>query len=357
MAACSCAWGLDSTRVTSDHSHDGSILYPAPTYLQEAEIYDPETNTWMHAPPVQGPVLGLTGHSQSTLPDGQVIVIGCDEWRSYEDRKRGDGAHVLAMPFNPGSLKWRVQEKPNKAVNLAKLSPSTQSCEREKERMVGSRHSQSTLADGQVLVCCALDSKEQDHTQKATLYDIASGKWIPATPMHAARTQHSQSTLADGRRVLVCGGLYNGNTTEIFDPKSNAWSNEMPMLSHRRVHSQSTLLDGRVLVCGGIMCGKSEAVSTAEMWVDAAPMAGYSAAGTASASAAAPMVQWKQEWRDPPPTSKKLAIDRSEILLLRRWVAHAVSLCENAKLDVAEGEATITRQYEADIARASAQRR
>jgi len=92
------------------------------------------------------------------------------------------------------------------------------------------------------------------------------------------------------------------------------------------------------------------------MWVDAAPMVGYSAAGTASASAAAPMVQWKQKWRDPPPTSKKLAIDRSEILLLRRWVAHAVSLCENAKLDVAEGEATITRQYEADIARASAQR-
>jgi hypothetical protein len=72
--------------------------------------------------------------------------------------------------------------------------------------------------------------------------------------MQKQRYSHSQSTLADGR-VLVCGGHDGRNRladAEIYDPTTNAWTAaSAPMRKQRCSHSQSTLADGRVLVCGG----------------------------------------------------------------------------------------------------------
>jgi len=71
--------------------------------------------------------------------------------------------------------------------------------------------------------------------------------------MQKQRYSHSQSTLADGR-VLVCGGDDGKNSladADIYNPTTNAWTAASPMRKQQSSHSQSTLADGRVLVCGG----------------------------------------------------------------------------------------------------------
>jgi hypothetical protein len=114
--------------------------------------------------------------------------------------------------------------------------------------------SQSTLADGRVLVCGGKDAN--NYLADADIYDPTTNAWTAASPMRKKRNGLSQSTLADGR-VLVCGGWDGENyhtDAEIYDPTTNAWTAASPMRKQRYGLSQSTLADGRVLVCGG-QCG------------------------------------------------------------------------------------------------------
>ena len=86
------------------------------------------------------------------------------------------------------------------------------------------------------------------------IFDPVTSAWTAGPPMSTGRTSHSQSTLADGR-VLVCGGrdlnVASLDTAEIFDPITNVWTAVAPMRTKHQMHSQSTLVDGRVLVSGG----------------------------------------------------------------------------------------------------------
>jgi hypothetical protein len=111
--------------------------------------------------------------------------------------------------------------------------------------------SQSTLADGRVLVCGGKDAN--NYLADADIYDPTTNAWTAASPMRKKRNGLSQSTLADGR-VLVCGGFDGTNRladADIYDPTTNVWTAASPMRKKRHGLSQSTLADGRVLVCGG----------------------------------------------------------------------------------------------------------
>eukprot|EP00036_Acanthoecidae_sp_10tr_P019921 CAMPEP_0206309362 /NCGR_PEP_ID=MMETSP0106_2-20121207/12349_1 /ASSEMBLY_ACC=CAM_ASM_000206 /TAXON_ID=81532 /ORGANISM="Acanthoeca-like sp., Strain 10tr" /LENGTH=67 /DNA_ID=CAMNT_0053740457 /DNA_START=35 /DNA_END=235 /DNA_ORIENTATION=+ len=58
-------------------------------------------------------------------------------------------------------------------------------------------HSQSTLADGRVLVCGGRD--DDRYLDSATIYNPTTDRWSPAARMPGKWSLHSQSTLADGR--------------------------------------------------------------------------------------------------------------------------------------------------------------
>lgn len=76
--------------------------------------------------------------------------------------------------------------------------------------------------------------------------------------MNTNREKHSQSTLADGR-VLVCGGTASPTQwAEIYDPEADEWTlattlplNMKASEFQKGALTHSTLVDGRVLVCDG----------------------------------------------------------------------------------------------------------
>jgi hypothetical protein len=120
-------------------------------------------------------------------------------------------------------------------------------------RLARDSHSQSTLVDGRVLVCGGrVEDDDEDGTARTEIFDPHTNTWIEAAPMLEALWNHSQSTLSDGR-VLVCGGCGSGGSTEIYNPITNTWIEgpQMQTTIFEDTHSQSTLADGRVLVCGG----------------------------------------------------------------------------------------------------------
>jgi hypothetical protein len=100
-------------------------------------------------------------------------------------------------------------------------------------------HSQSTLIDGRVLVCGGrvfrpvargtdASAAPTGMSKVAEFFDPVTYEWSAAPPMRNARENHSQSTLADGR-VLVSGGCHDADdkssmsSAEIFDPYTSTW--------------------------------------------------------------------------------------------------------------------------------------
>ena len=114
-------------------------------------------------------------------------------------------------------------------------------------------HTQSTLADGDVLVCGGLDGAGVA-TSTVYRYNPATDTWTVKASMPAARFTHSQSTLANGS-VLVCGGTTNGSTPQstvyIYYPEVDIWTTGASMPAARLGTAQTTLANGSALVCGG----------------------------------------------------------------------------------------------------------
>lgn len=124
------------------------------------------------------------------------------------------------------------------------------------ERRYG--QAQSTLADGRVLVsggCAAVHPSIFNlRSSTAQIYDPRTNQWTWVASMITGRMEHSQSTLADGR-VLVCGGAGPiALGAEIYDPEADEWTEVATLPPNMAVFgnfTQSTLVDGRVLVCDG----------------------------------------------------------------------------------------------------------
>lgn len=82
-----------------------------------------------------------------------------------------------------------------------------------------------------------------------SLIRAASGIWVNASAMAAARYYHTATKLSDGK-VLVVGGA-NNVTAQLYNPASNTWSNTGNLTNTRFSHAAVLLKDGNVLVVGG----------------------------------------------------------------------------------------------------------
>jgi hypothetical protein len=83
-------------------------------------------------------------------------------------------------------------------------------------------------------------------------FDSSTGKfYMLRGQMSQARTMHTASLLLNGN-ILVCGGMFQEGTTEIYDPSADSFSNGPSTTCPRQNHTATTLEDGRVLVVGGM---------------------------------------------------------------------------------------------------------
>jgi hypothetical protein len=112
---------------------------PRTLSFSTTEMYDPLTDTWSPAPPM---LSARSGHSQSTLSDGRVLVCG----GGNKDTRRCGTTEI----FNPFTDTW------------SHAPPML--CSR-------THHSQSTLRDGRILVCDGFLGDCDDFFSSAEIFD------------------------------------------------------------------------------------------------------------------------------------------------------------------------------------------
>ncbi len=111
------------------------------------------------------------------------------------------------------------------------------------------------LADGRVLIVGGFQPEPGPlGLASAEIYDPVTGTFAFTGSLAIARYGHTATRLADGR-VLVVGGINNGNTqstAEIYDPATGNFSPVSSNLAVTRgYHAASSLADGRVVIFGG----------------------------------------------------------------------------------------------------------
>jgi N-acetylneuraminic acid mutarotase len=114
------------------------------------------------------------------------------------------------------------------------------------------------LANGQVLVaggCTAYDANGcLAVTNKAEIYNPATGTWTATSAMRAARHAMTATRLASGK-VLVAGGATAAmdalNSSEIYDPTTKIWTLGAKMVTARSDYASLMLGTGKVLFMGG----------------------------------------------------------------------------------------------------------
>jgi hypothetical protein len=149
-----------------------------------------------------------------------------------------------------------VAAEDNAATELSQLAPAQPPG---KWRATGdlvtarSRHTQTLLPNGQVLVAGGFDGT--DPLASAELYDPATGVWTATGSMATARYYHTATLLPNGQ-VLVTSGFHRPpnhrvTSTELYDPASGSWTATASLSPGRRRHTATLLSSGRVLVSGG----------------------------------------------------------------------------------------------------------
>ncbi|HET8626801.1 MAG TPA: kelch repeat-containing protein, partial [Thermomicrobiales bacterium] len=119
-------------------------------------------------------------------------------------------------------------------------------------------HTATTLPGGRVLVAGGRTGQAGQPTASAEIYDPATNRWAPTTPMAAPRVHHAAVPLPDGQ-VLVVGGLdlsreppaaQNDPGAERYDPATGHWAPTGAMPFRLGGTWATMLTDGRVLALG-----------------------------------------------------------------------------------------------------------
>jgi hypothetical protein len=164
---------------------------PATDFTSMTEIFDPAAGTFSDGPPL---ATGRAGHSQMTLDDGRVLVLGGNGLRSAE-------------VYTPATNQF---------------TPVEDMAERH-----GFGHVAVKLADGKVLVTGGDSTINIQPTATVELFDPATNQFTTVGQMTTARMQHF-AVLQDDGTVLIGGGRGSDgsdlDTVEIFDPAANTFT-------------------------------------------------------------------------------------------------------------------------------------
>jgi hypothetical protein len=224
--------------------------------LASAELYDPVSNRWTSAAPMQS---ARWNHSATLLSDHSVLVAGGMDrlWDVPLGAAPTTGLSSAEL-FDPVTNSW----SPAPAMRYGRISPTA-----------------TLLSDGRVLVVG--DSGVNERT--AELFDPAVSKWSSSPAPAFGRAGHVAVRLSNGA-VLIAGGL--GETSaELFDRYHNRWANAGTLATVRSGASATLLKNGQVLVAGGFG-SKSEAWASAELFD---PLGASGVGSRSSHSAPAPI--------------------------------------------------------------------
>ena len=282
-----------------------------------AELYDPETGTWIVTDKLKMP---RYGHTATLLANGKVLVAG---------GLGSSGGLNSAELYNPDTGKW---SDTGNLTTFRYLHTSTR-LQSGKVLLVGPwngaelydpdtrvwsgiggpmkdryAHTATLLEDGSVLISGGEEADVFDNItvfDSAELYNPATGNWSATGKLKKVRSGHTATRLSNGT-VLVAGGSYdsalsaelydpvsgqwvmtgelnlishpqtstllsNGNVlltsdeySELYDPATETWSNTAYLNTTRGSYTATLLQNGKVLVAGGT--GKRGYLSSAELY-------------------------------------------------------------------------------------------
>jgi N-acetylneuraminic acid mutarotase len=198
-----------------------------------ADIYDPATNAWSSAAPLQTPRLAA---SAVAFADGRVLVAGGTQ--PNPDCNTSTIFSTVEI-YDPASNSWSTAAPMNAARYLALAT---------------------LLPDGRVLIAGGWGGPSGPYHQlnSAEIYNPITDTWATVAPMTWGHAFGTLTRLADGR-VLVVGGTSSGSGigavfagAEVYDPTQNSWITTGPMVANREDQTAALLAGGDVLVAGGL---------------------------------------------------------------------------------------------------------
>ncbi|HKD68085.1 MAG TPA: kelch repeat-containing protein [Candidatus Binataceae bacterium] len=243
--------------------------------ISSAELYDPATDTFSITGAMHD---DRDAHTATRLASGEVLVAG--------GTSVGSGNLAAAEIYDPATGTFTC---------VGGVDPSTGRCKRamtdERGDAGATLFSAGPLA-GLVLLTGGSDGSIP--VDFAELYNpLSANAFAPTGKMSDARVSHTQTLLADGQ-VLVAGGLSSGPlaSAEIYDPGaglficvggSTSGQCNPSMTAARTNHSATLLTDGDVLIAGGTSTGDcSGALASAELFQNSMSIPAFSAAGAAA---------------------------------------------------------------------------
>jgi hypothetical protein len=246
--------------------------------IQEANIFDPATDSWIAATPMS---YARWYPTATTLPDGRILVtlgeINCDGCQAdipeiynatMNSWTRLTNAR-LALPYYPHMFvlpDGRVLAASTAEGSIATrvLNVNTQTWTTVDPLAVDGGSAAMYLPGKVIKSGKSTDPDQPSTSSLASTYVLdmtqASPAWQQTAPMAFPRTYHFLTLLPDGN-VLVTGG---GTSTaaidlagavleaELWSPVTKTWTTMARMQVPRLYHSTALLLpDARVLVAGG----------------------------------------------------------------------------------------------------------
>jgi N-acetylneuraminic acid mutarotase len=191
---------------------------PAPSDGPEAEVYDPETNTWSSVS--AGLILPRSRTALTVLYSGQVLVTG---------------GYLWAHSGTATSEVWRYDPATNslsRAGNLARARHG---------------HAAIRLYSGNVLVVGGIDGGNT-----VELYDPYNGQWTLGPPFPYDVTPLFSATILYSGEVLVTDAI---GQAALYDPATNTWTPTTTMKQGRTSPTATLLHTGEVLFVGGNSSG------------------------------------------------------------------------------------------------------
>ena len=193
-----------------------------------SEVYSPTFDSWT----VEGHLnVARSSASAVLLPNGEVLIAG------------GCVADCLGATTTSAELYHSLGGTwtPTNAMETARVYFS----------MVRMHNGEILVAGG----CTSLDANGCTAvTNKAEIYNPATGKWTATDSMTAARGNLTGTLLPNGQ-VLVAGGINSIgdplNTAELYNPVTGKWTATGRMIAARDEHTATLLPTGKVLIAGG----------------------------------------------------------------------------------------------------------